>query len=320
MQHAACGFVVESPARRLRIVPAKMFTASRRVGVTLAGGAARNNLRRCELNRVDEFLASFPFAESTKDSYRRVLFQLAAVNFSDWKAADLVRFVSRPEWGSNQRYVALCACRKFIRWLYGPGHPALAARVPPGRAKPQRYLSPEKAMELLAQFDTTSELGRRNLAIASLFLDTGLRVSEVCRALRRDCDLSARTLHVVVKGGQWRTVFFSVPTAQYLDNWLSVRRFDTPPLFCNLRTGEAFTREGLKKIVRDWGLQIGIKLSPHDFRRTFATLSTQFGAPSRVVQVAGRWSHIDMVERYTQGIAAREIEPYFPVARLMGQD
>jgi len=73
----------------------------------------------------------------------------------------------------------------------------------------------------------------------------------------------------------------------------------------------------LQGMVKRWGLGIGIKLSPHDLRRSFATLSTLFGAPSRVVQVAGRWSTIEMVERYTREIDQSAIEPYLPVSKLL---
>src|SRR3972149_9804106 len=69
---------------------------------------------RCYMFGVREFLASFPFADSTKDAYGRVLSQLVTLPIVEMGAADLLQFVCRPEWGSNQRYTALAACRKFI--------------------------------------------------------------------------------------------------------------------------------------------------------------------------------------------------------------
>lgn len=273
---------------------------------------------------VEEFLASFPFAETTKDSYGRVLDQLVELEIDTLSAAGLLAFISRPEWGSNQRYTALCACRKFLRYCFGPDHPALSARVKRGSARRQRVLTREMALELLASFDRAAPKGCRDLALAALALDTGLRCSELCRLALADVDLAARRLQVIVKGGQWGAAVFSAETAQYIGEW--VERFRRPAagvetLFVSLQHqagtyGQALTREGLKVIVRNWGLSIGIKLSPHDLRRSFATLSTIFGAPSRVVQLAGRWSQITMVELYTRDLAASEIEPYLPVSRL----
>jgi integrase len=280
---------------------------------------------RYKLNRdVEDFLASFPFAETTKDSYRRTLDQLILLDLDGLTAAGLIGFVTRPGWGSSTRYVALCACRKFIGWLYGQSHPALTARVKQSSPRPQRVLSVASALDLLASFDTFTPKGRRDLSMAALMLDTGLRCSEICRLRIADTDLATRTLQVIVKGGQWGRAVYSQQTALYLADWLAVRQSSALTMFVNLRfgfgannkAGDALTRDGLKVIVRDWGRALGLKLSPHDFRRSFATLSTIFGAPSRVVQKAGRWSEIDMVERYTASLQADEIVPYLPVTRL----
>lgn len=267
---------------------------------------------------IDEFLASFPFAESTKDSYRRVL--AALPDTSNLTAADLINFVSKPDWGPSTRYTALCACRKYIAWRHGPNHPALSARVKRIKPKPQRVLTKSLALQLLASFNPHSPIGARDLALAALMLDTGLRCSEVCRLDLADVNIIERHLQVITKGGQWQTAVFSPQTAMYISAWLSFRPAEnSPALFTSYQKqsqGKRLTREGLQGIVKRWGLSIGIKLSPHDFRRTFATLSTIFGAPSRVVQAAGRWKHLDMVQHYTASLDADAIQPYLPVSNL----
>jgi len=270
---------------------------------------------------VEDFLSSSPFADTTKETYGRILDQLTDYDLRQFTAADLVKFVSRPEWGSSQQYTALCACRSFIRHLYGVFHPALSARVKRGGSKPQRVLSVDDALRLLASFDTSTPAGLRDLALVAVALDTGLRVSELCRLQVEDVDLEKRRLQVIVKGGQWGTAVFSPQTAQYISEWLAVRHAaqGVGNLFTSFHhqsQGKGLTREGVKGLCKVWGGRIGIKLSPHDFRRSFATLTTIFGAPSRVVQVAGRWSGIELVERYTRQISGSEIEKYLPVSRL----
>jgi integrase len=270
------------------------------------------------LTKIENFLASFPFAEETKDKYRRVLIHIPP--FEAWTAADLLKFISKPDWGNSQRYTALCACRKFIAFTFGVNHPALLARLKRVQPKPQRVLKKDIALQLLASFDTSSPAGARDLAIASLALDTGLRCSELCRVSINDVDLVERHLQVIVKGGQWKAAVFSEQTAMYISAWLHYRKpKGSSALFLSFHhehAGKALTREGLQGIIKRWGIAIGIKLSPHDFRRSFATLSTIFGAPSRVVQVAGRWSTLDMVTHYTESIQAEEIIPYLPVSNL----
>lgn len=269
---------------------------------------------------VERFLASHPYSPATCDTYRRMLRALIQVDdLAGMDAAGLVAWVkSHPGWGNSQQYVALNAARKFLEWNFGITHPALTARIKRVRPRRQRSLTAGRALDLLASFDTSTPKGMRDLAIAALGLDTGLRASELCRLRLADVDLPARTLEVIIKGGEWGVGIFSPETAAYISAWISVRRAaeGVKELFVSTRTGRVMTRCGLTCIVRKWGKKIDLKLSPHDLRRSFATLSTIFGAPSRVVQAAGRWSDIAMVEKYTQDIDPAEIAPYLPMAKL----
>ena len=269
---------------------------------------------------VERFLASHPYSPATRDTYRRALSVLVDLpDLAELDAAGLVDWIGKHSaWGNSQQYVALCACRKFLGWVYGPTHPALTARIKRVKPRRQRTLTATRALDLLASFDPRTPKGARDLAIAALALDTGLRCSELCRLRLADTDLSSRTLQVIVKGGQWGVGIFSPETAQYLREWLAVRKalpgVDT--VFVSVWHGTALTREGLQTIVKKWGVAIGLKLSPHDLRRSFATLSTIFGAPSRIVQEAGRWANITMVEHYTQSLDPEAITPFLPVSRL----
>ena len=269
---------------------------------------------------VVRFLASHPYSVATCETYRRILVEFLTLdNLIDLDAAGLVQFVQgHTKWGNSQQWVALCACRKFLAWQFGASHPALSARIKRVRSRRQRTLTVASAGDLLASFDTTSPKGCRDLALCALGLDTGLRCSEFCRLKLVDVDLSAHNLQVIVKGGQWGTGVYSVQTAQYLAAWLVVRtaKPGVGEFFTNTRTGTALTRCGLNTVVKKWGIRLGIKLCPHDLRRSFATLSTIYGAPSRIVQKAGRWSNIDMVEHYTQDLDPEAIAPYLPVSRL----
>ena len=266
---------------------------------------------------MEDFLASRPYSQATKDTYHRVLLLLVKMNrLERISAADLLRFVNRDGWGNSQRYVAVCACRAFLRWRFGVAHPGLSARIKRIRPRRQRVLTAQQALDLLVIHDRTTVKGLRDLAICALAIDTGLRLAELCRLKVTDVDLQQRSLQVIIKGGQWGMGVFSEQTAVYIAEWLAVRSGNAETVFASTRTWLPLTREGLKVTIRRWGEKVGFKLSAHDLRRTFATLSTIFGAPSRVVQAAGRWSDLAMVERYTAGITAEEIRPYLPVARL----
>lgn len=270
---------------------------------------------------VMDFLSSRGFSAATVETYKSILVKLVTDchNLKHLSAGELINWINRHEtWGSSQRYVASCACRSFLVWFYGEKHPAAQAKIKRIKSKRQRVLDCDHALDLLACFDTSFPKGKRDLAIAAVGLDTGLRSSELCRLKIKDIDLGNRTLQVVIKGGQWGIGVFSANTAQYINDWLTVRKAlpGIDNLFVAIFHGTPLTRAGLGCIVKGWGRRIGIKLSPHDLRRSFATLSTIFGAPSRLVQIAGRWQSIEMVELYTRGIDPDAINPYLPVAKL----
>ena len=273
-------------------------------------------------NKVDEFLTTNGYSSSTIKRYGRALElahkdldlgKLTAVEFTEW--------LDCHGWGSSMKWVVYSAVRGFIRWQYGNEHPALKLKIKRTPASPQRTLSIEDASKILAIFDTQTIKGIRDLSICAVMLDAGLRSVEIRNLEAERIDLTGRRLAVICKGGNWGYGVFSLYTAMYLTNWFRVREdvAVSKYAFVGLRSGKGkqLTRGGFGAIVRSWGVAAGIKLSPHDFRRSFATISTQIGAPSRVVQEAGRWSDINMVERYTQAINASDFEEYFPVRGIM---
>ncbi len=263
-----------------------------------------------EGNVIEEFFSENAFAPGTMAQYRGILSRfLEAVEPASATAADVLKWLDSTGWGNSRRYVASVVIRRYLRWRFGAGHPALRLRVRREKSKPGRTLSENQVMMLFESFDTSTRKGRRDLAIAALALDTGLRVAELARLRLADVDLDSQTLTVQIKGGRWASAVFSVWTAVQIAAWLPYRAPRDPRLF-------QVTRDGLRVIVRRWGERLGFRLSPHDFRRTFAVFALRNGAPSRVVQRAGRWSDIRMVERYSQAIMLEDFAPYFPVARI----
>jgi site-specific recombinase XerC len=185
----------------------------------------------------------------------------------------------------------------------------------------------EKARKLLAHFDTSTPKGRRDIAMCALFLDSGLRVSEIARLELKYIYLDERLLTVIVKGGDWGTAGYSPRTKQYLIDWLEVRsgiaKRSITAFFVGIggtTPGEKMTRDGIKVIVKKWGIDSGIgALSPHDFRRSFATLGTLLGGPQRVMMIGGRWKDQTTFERYIQEITIKDLDPYYPVPAIIGR-
>lgn len=271
------------------------------------------------MNEIENFLSSQPYSPNTRERYARIISRLIEdiPDLAGLSAQGLLDWLHKDAWGSSQRHLALVASRQFLGWKFGQIHPALLAREKRVRAKKQRALNPAQAFSLLSYFNTSTIKGKRDLAIASLALDTGLRLAEICNLTLDNIDWDNSSLQVIIKGGKWGFAIFSDQTGAFLADYLSQRSDDCKSAFVSCHGGTKLTREGLQSIVKKWGRDLHLKLSPHDFRRTFATMTTRNGAPTRIVQVAGRWQNIDMVVRYTESIEQEAIKPYLPVPALM---
>jgi site-specific recombinase XerD len=280
-----------------------------------------------KMKELEQFLISNGWSAETRGKYGRVLRRLLndIDDLGEMTAGDLAEWLEEQDWGNSQKCVALTATRNWLRYKYGESHPAMELKIKRPRSKPQRSLSMDQVNDLLAHFDTSTKKGRRDLAMCSLFLDTGLRVSEIVRLEMQYLDVEERRLSVIVKGGEWEEAVFSPYTASCLCSWLGCRETVAKPgvteVFISVggnTPGTGMTRDGVGTVVKYWGQKSGVgKLSPHDFRRTFATIGSRLGASERVLMEAGRWRSSEMIKRYTSGIEAKDMDPYSPVMAAM---
>lgn len=281
---------------------------------------------------IEAFLAAAGYSASTRSSYRYVLTRLFAwldergLTVDQLTVETYDRFLNGHGWSSNMRRLYASAIRKFLQWLRGNReHPIFTIRLPRDSSAPGRSLDQTQLRDLLASFDTTKPLGWRDLAMCALFADTGLRAAEMCRLELSKLDLGKRSLLALVKNERWQEKHFSEDTARFLAIWLDLRpafaKAGTRTVFVSVNgktKGARLTPAGLRKLYRVFGERSGVgKLSPHDMRRTMATLLTDAGAPTRLVQELGGWDDIRMVERYTRKIKTGQIDRYSAVTSIM---
>ena len=119
-----------------------------------------------------------------------------------------------------------------------------------------------------------SAAGLRDRALLALLYGTGIRASE-CASLRNShVDLKELTIAVHGKGGHERVVPLNPQLAELLRAYVQARgsALPTAPFFRS-RFGRLLSRGGVYERVRTWGQRsrIGIRLSPHRMRHTFAT-------------------------------------------------
>lgn len=268
---------------------------------------------------VENFLSSFKYAKSTKESYSRILAELITIPNPDrLDAAGLIQFIEKPGWGNSQQNVAIFCCQKFLRWKYGDDHPALKATIIRIKPEPRRVLSQTQARTLLASFNPWTASGARDLAIIAFGVDTGFRRAELCSMQLQHIDFYSLSAKALCKGGKWGWGAFAPHTAAMLQHWLAFRKAapGIDNLFVSLKGGKALTGCGMGCVFKRLTNAIGFTISPHDLRASMATLAAEFGASSRAGQIAGRWKTQEEYEHYTGRLQLDLIRPHLPMANL----
>src|SRR5205814_3902596 len=122
----------------------------------------------------------------------------------------------------------------------------------------------------------------RDYAILQVFLQTGIRVSELCALRVDDIDLDARMLRVTAgKGMAARQIELEKKATQAVRSYLALRDKEQTlddHLFLN-RYGEPIGERGVQKLITRYAKRSGIrrKVTCHSLRHTFGTLKAQKG-------------------------------------------
>ncbi len=179
-------------------------------------------------------------------------------------------------------------------------------RVSSKKAQPTP-LTRAQADELMTQPDTPQ--GRRDALMMALFLEHGLRVSEV-EALNRYALTGETLIFYQQKTNKHQRHTLTDVSARAASAYL---KHDGPACDGLLRgsrkggelTDYAMRARALRKRVAVLGERVGVKgLSPHDLRHAWATFATRAGTGVRELQNAGGWASPAMPLRYA---AAAEI-------------
>jgi site-specific recombinase XerD len=176
---------------------------------------------------------------------------------------------------------AVVVLRRFYRAIVAMGYLEPAANplagFPSIKAVPRKLpvaLSSEQVGKLLAEPRPDTVIGLRDRALLALLYGTGIRASE-CASLRcGHVDLIELTITVRGKGGHERVIPLNPELAEVLRTYAEARGsvLPTAPFFRS-RFGRLLSRSSVYERVRTWGRRsrIGIALSPHRMRHTFAT-------------------------------------------------
>jgi integrase/recombinase XerD len=228
------------------------------------------------------------------------------------KQDDIMDYMSTLRGVLSVRSVArnLSALKMFFRFLVYDGligkSPARLLTTPKLPRKLPGVLNREQVDLLLSQPDAASHRGQRDKAMLELLYATGLRVSELVGLKISNVNLEAGYVRTVGKGSKERMVPMGQKALDALKIYLGdgrvvlLKKRTSYYVFLNAR-GKPMTRQGFWKIIRQYGLNAGIRgaITPHSLRHSFASHLLEGGADLRSVQVMLGHADISTTQIYT---------------------
>lgn len=218
----------------------------------------------------------------------------------------------------------LIALRGFLGYLSKRDIPSLSpnkVELPKISRKQVTFLHFDEISRMLEAIDTSDEAGLRDRAIIELLFSSGLRVSELANLNRDHVNTTRREFMVRGKGQKDRPVFIGEVAAEHVEEYLSARLDNLPPLFLSYSrnnisgtTGDyrRLTTRSIQRIISKYARLAGITkhVSPHTMRHSFATDLLMNGADIRSVQSMLGHSNISTTQIYTHVTDAHLREVY----------
>ena len=199
-------------------------------------------------------------------------------------------FLARKALSGVARARKRSAIREYFRFLEGVGQitksPVVGVETPKREKNSRQFLRSDEYTKMLSLAGASP----RDYAILQVFLQTGIRVSELANLRMQDIDLLKPSVTVVGKGRQAREIALEKKGIQALKSYLAVRPESfSERLFLNYM-GEPISERGIRKLVVKYTKAAGItkKASCHTLRHTFATYKAERGvSPFQLQQWLG---------------------------------
>jgi site-specific recombinase XerD len=227
--------------------------------------------------------------------YLNLAYQVIGIGVT---SQEINQFLNTLQCSNGGKHAYFRTLRVFYNWLYSPRsgydlnpqkNPMLMFDAPKVEKRILPSLSQEQVVYLIEQAECV-----RDKAIISLFVDSGLRLSELASINPTNIDWGNRLIKVVCKGNREGLAPFGERTKGLLKEWLSQYRVNG-----RMWNIDAWGIFGVLKKLR---LKTGLPCNAHTFRRTFASILAKRGIDSLHIMKLGRWESLSMVDRYTKSV------------------
>lgn len=275
--------------------------------------------------QIDQFLTYLQVvkncSENTTSAYRNDLIQFLHFVSQDIKGWDqvtkrtlnaYVQSLQERKYASSTVARKVAAVKSFFHFMLDQkilgDDPTATLDSPKVKKRLPQILSPEDIEALLEQpLHSDDSKAVRDKAFLELLYAAGMRVSELVSLDVGDVDTERQTVRCSSKGNKQRLLPISERAKDALSNYLErarsalVKDPEEEALFLNHR-GRRLTRQGLWLIIKGYveAANLGIDVTPHTLRHSFATHLLNGGAELREVQRLLGHANISTTQIYTE--------------------
>ena len=209
-------------------------------------------------------------------------------SFTKLDALEYINFVASERGNSPKtRQRKLSSLKSFFKCLQKDlnlisENPLKDIDTPKSSSKLPKHLTLDESISLLQGMRTESPQHSRDYCIVTLFVNCGMRLSELTGLNVQDINLDERSMRLLGKGNKERVIHINDACAFAIDIYLKARKpsaRDSDALFLSIQ-GRRITNRRVEQIVEGALKNINLDnrgYSVHKLRHTAATLMYQHG-------------------------------------------
>ena len=244
------------------------------------------------LKRVNPLYKDYEFKDFTLDDVSNVSVHDIEeyMEYLKYRPDDEDGEIANKENGIKRKVSSL---KSFYRYLYEnemiEKNPAALVKLPKIHSKEIIRLDYNEVARLLDEADSGEQLTKqqkafhdktrkRDLAMLSLLLGTGMRISECIGIDLKDVNLEETAVRIHRKGGKEETVYFSDEVADALNSYMEERKTAIPEtgheqaLFLSLQNKRMSVRSAELMVKKYAQIVTPLKhITPHKLRSTYGT-------------------------------------------------
>lgn len=206
----------------------------------------------------------------------------------------------------------LSSLRRYLKYLIDMDYSVPVApeaikliKMPKKHSRVAEFEVLVRLIESPAKFEKTPEIALRNSAMLETLFSTGMRISELISLNKNQIDKTGK-IFIRGKGKKERFVYLTDRAKEKIDDYLNMRKDDSPALFIPYRGRNAnlaksrISTNYLQMKIKQYRERLGINVptSAHSLRHGFATYLAEQGANPAALQVLLGHESLHTTTRY----------------------